>query len=385
MYFVEALAKMPRIAAALLTRETAIRLARDVVNRTPNIPLAEPVTSKWQEVGKNALLRTGIFYHQPSSTDLGAKQQTVQHCKLDPFESDHHLLTGWAGQLLSYNIMMRGRGHNNAFGQHEDTPEYMQRIGVIMSNIVRTLGEYPNARVIALQEAPIGDDADAVIDFFRLNLPNGWVFGENTHADTSKWGVTTIVRGDETMPKLLPPILEEAELDPQRCRTISDGPHGKITNLHLPHSGPEPVARALIRKIIIDMLTDVSENGKTHLVAGDFNVDAELMHKIIAETLESEIEALNRQQNAEPVKIEVDFEASQEGHLKADGRKLTVDCVINFRSKKAEESDYKLRFSQGGALAATVVGAAVLGTAGLGFVQNDGDEAEEAPSLSMRH
>lgn len=305
----------------------------------------------------------GIKPYETSFAIHSKTSKTLSDC--DQNHSDHKMAISHCGQVLFWNVMMQakqsirdGKPRWNTAYCHEESPtDYRARIIRIFQMIAFELKENPNIAIISLQEAPINpQDVALVHDLIKAFFPSDWhIDTGNVTSDLSEWGVFTLINSQKLALQsieqicLIGDVSAGQSLKP-RCRSFQlTDESGKrfISSVHLPHDAPHQGFRLLLSQALSYMHTAYNGESVHFKFVGDWNIDKEDKLKIIQQTLLDFTQMQNELSNAtkQPYQIIVTLEPSLEGHLKANGDKMTVDAVLSIELKPHHQYDFNITLS----------------------------------------
>lgn len=254
--------------------------------------------------------------------------------------SDHR--AGISGQgdqdVLIYNMMMQCKSHNNGFRAVEADEDYQRRITHLSLTLTRILKDNPNITIIALQEAPIKPGDIAIMaDIFDKFLPD-W---HRAEFDMTDFGLMTFIKSKSCEQRFhvdtgLSDALNAVKLA-DRCLTFSNQKNYKFSNIHVPH-GMNGKAQASLRKILETVVEDAIKTGIVkHDIAGDFNSNAEQVEAVLQEVWFEKCRTLKiLDPAASSLKLSAEFDASPNGHRKADGSEIDADGVLSLKFSVAD-------------------------------------------------
>jgi hypothetical protein len=125
--------------------------------------------------------------------------------------------------LLTWNIMTRGRGLNNAYRKVEDPhSEYKPRLTRIAKELAKQIRLYPQLTVITLQEVPFLKEHKLYF-YAELNtyLPSAWIIDNALFkkSEGSTFGVLTLY--DESHVEIPPQVCDLPPLTYQQERVLA--------------------------------------------------------------------------------------------------------------------------------------------------------------------
>lgn len=283
-----------------------------------------------------------------SSTDLDyfnwiLGQSVEQLTPIDPSLSDHCMAI--REDILFFNTMMHGKqkkdgSYNNAFCLKERTLDYHERIKNFITVLSLQLKMHPEIDIICLSEACIQPaDQAFMAHLIERYLPD---WHRVVVYDDTDFGVMTIIR-DCSKNKFFYQddiLIERYGCLANRCRTFSNNTV-KLSNIHVPYADPRPSFEKLLRVIIDDlMLGDI----KNHEIVGDFNLSPSDI-KDCLKTVWQEKEKTSVANNQPPRALYASFFPSENGHLKADGQRYTVDGVLSLKIKPAKTNRFYFTYA----------------------------------------
>ena len=338
--------------------------------------------------GKSPLLRPLITYKPPI---LGIPMQ--QKSIFSRSSSDHKLYVDPIGGGIGWNLMMQAKHSqplgqpsrtNTAFGHNEDDAQYRARIEDNVLKLAKELHENPNAPFIVCQEAPIGENFKYFKNLLEQHLPEHWLL-ERLYVDNTEWGVVTLINRDKVGCELIERLdltggISVGQLD-ARCRTFKLTVEGRedrfLTNIHLPHQSPEIACKGLLYNVIKHKMTQKGDKTGSHVICGDWNIEfdalSEIINQVLAE-IQSEEEHFDQEH---PVSIKITFFCSPEGHLKADGSKLSVDGALLVSFKRSSKYEYSFNWEPFEKGSATLLGIIIVSSLGMLFIEKEKEEQEE--------
>lgn len=292
-----------------------------------------------------------------SSTDLDyfdwiLGQSVEQLTPIDPSLSDHRMAK--RENILFFNTMMHAKqkkdgSYNNAFCLKERTLDYHERIKNFITILNLQLKMHPEVDIICLSEACIRPaDQAFMANLIEQYLPD---WHRVVVYDDTDFGVMTIIRdGSKNQHFCLDDVLiERYGCLANRCRTFSNNAV-KLSNIHVPYADPKPSLEKLLGAIIDDLL---SGNIKNHKIVGDFNLSPSDIKDCLKTVWQEKVKT-GVANNQPPRALHASFFPSENGHLKTDGQRHTVDGVLSLKIEPAKKNRFYFTFTYAASMAAVM-------------------------------
>lgn len=271
-------------------------------------------------------------------------QSVEQLTPIDPSLSDHCMAIN--EDILFFNTMMHAKkkedgNYNNAFCSEEQISAYHKRIENFITVLSLQLKMHPEVDIICLSEACIKPaDQACMANLIGRCLPD---WHRVVVYDNTDFGVMTIIR-DCSKNKF---FYQDGVLIERygcylanRCRTFSNNTV-KLSNIHVPYADPKSSFEKLLRVIIDDLM---SGNIKNHKIVGDFNLSPSDIEDCLKTVWQEKVKT-SAANNQPPHALYASFFPSENGHLKADGQRYTVDGVLSLKIEPAKTNRFYFTYA----------------------------------------
>lgn len=279
-----------------------------------------------------------------------------------PGISDHRFAI--SGEVATFNGMKQGNGNNNGFGTTETHDQYLERFqNQTYAPIADILENNGNVAILACQEMPIDKHGPIQSEVMEKNFPHNWKpSSDGIFSHYSNYGVTTHInykRLNYTKPVQICELTQDTNIKGIEERFVTfamtdknNGQPKYVTNLHLNHGSPAQEMRLLGEKVIRHLCNNHKDTPRQHLLVGDWNLtpnEIDAIMKNVYDSIKSDLES-------NPVKINITYHSSVNGHKKRNGELKSVDGKMVIEVRKSKDYEYSFNYRRPGLFAAGVMG-----------------------------